>query len=111
MKKLFNKAVNSIKNVATDVADGTLSSIHFVAISVADTAEVLECKLHKGVDPEQIRRDRMMHTCHLQECIIERVNAAMRKGEEVKAFVFTQFETKEVMTDNFEDMTVVQSQF
>lgn len=112
MKKLFSSvksgtkaAGNFIKNTAVNSATGILSVTHFTAISVADGCEILECKLNKDVDPEQIRRERMLRTIEKQNAIKNMANALLDKEKEMEASILSIFKVNAVI-DNASDAVI-----
>ena len=73
MKNLIKKAATSTVNFAKDSAIGILGITHFVATSIADGCEILETKINREVDPEQVRNERMRSTCDKQDAVLRAI--------------------------------------
>lgn len=87
MKKFITKAATSTANFVKDSATGMLGTVHFLAISTADVCEKVECRIHREIDPEQVRKDRMMHTLDMQQSIIDLADKIMLRGKEAKEYI------------------------
>lgn len=70
IKQAVSTAGTSVKNAVIDVADATLNGVHFVAMTTANVAESAKCRLHRDVDPEQIKREMVLSTCLKQQVIL-----------------------------------------
>lgn len=68
------KVTNTVKNFAVDRADNVLNGVHFVAISTANVAENIKCRLHREEDSEDVKNAMMRATCEKQ-IIIKMVTA------------------------------------